>query len=185
MRTFIAIDLDAKLKENLESLIAALRPLAKNVRWVNTSGMHLTLKFLGEIPETDESRIAGILTSVAKRHSPFRLALQGAGTFPPGGKNPRVLWVGVAENPALQALQEEVEKEMEKIGFEREKRAYRPHLTVGRVKFPSPLDRLLVELENRRDQSFGEMRVRKITFFRSILHPAGAEYKPLEEAILG
>jgi 2'-5' RNA ligase len=184
MRTFIAIDLDQKLKKNLESYIARLRPLAENVRWVSPEGMHLTLKFLGEIPESNESRIAGILASIGKRHRPFGLTLQGTGAFP-GGKNPRVLWVGILESPALQALQEEVEEEMEKIGFEREKRAFHPHLTLGRVKFSRPLGDLLRELEARRDHPFGEMEVRKIIFFRSILHPTGAEYRPLEEVALG
>jgi 2'-5' RNA ligase len=185
MRTFIAIDLDEKIKRNLESLIGVLKPQAENVRWVSPPGMHLTLKFLGEIGAEDESRIPGILANLAKRHEPFGLTLRGTGVFPPGRKNPRVLWVGVVENPALAALQEDVESEMEKIGFEKEKRKFHPHLTLGRVRIPCRLEGLLQELEAKREQSFGEMEVRRVTFFQSILRPTGAEYRALKEASLG
>jgi 2'-5' RNA ligase len=87
----------------------------------------------------------------------------------------------VAPGPPLLALQEDVEREMEKLGFEREKRRFHPHLTLGRVKFPSRLDLLVQELEKHRAEKFGEMSVRKFTFFQSTLKPSGAEYTVLKE----
>ncbi len=181
MRTFIAIDLDLPLKKILEALIDELRPNGKNIRWVNTQGMHLTLKFLGEIPDQDVLRIAGLLENIVKSHSAFDLTLQGAGWFPPGRKNPRVLWVGVDGGPSLKTLQEEIEIAVEKLGFAREARESHPHLTLGRVKFPSLLEPLLSDLEKRRETVFGEMRVSKVTFFKSTLKPSGAEYSVLSE----
>jgi 2'-5' RNA ligase len=170
MRTFIAIDLDDSLKRALEALAGELRPLARSVRWIGASGMHLTLKFLGEI-----------LEEVAPRHQIFGLVLEGTGTFPSGGRDPRVLWVGVAPGPPLLALQEDIERELEKLGFEREKRPFHPHLTLGRVKFPSRLDHLVQEMRKHKDQRFGEMSVQKFTFFQSTLKPSGAEYAVLKE----
>ena len=181
MRTFIAIDLDESLKAALETLTGELRPLARSVRWVGKTGMHLTLKFLGEISETEAVRVSSALEEVAPRHRVFALVLEGTGAFPPGRSDPRVLWVGVVAGPPLLALQEDVEREMEKLGFEREKRRFHPHLTLGRVKFPSRLDLLVQELEKHRAEKFGEMSVRKFTFFQSTLKPSGAEYTVLKE----
>jgi len=181
MRTFIAIDLDDSLKKALETLAGELRPLAKSVRWVGAAGMHLTLKFLGEIAEADAARVSSALEEVAPRHRVFALVLEGTGAFPPGRRDPRVLWVGVAPGPPLLAFQEDIEREMEKLGFEREKRPFHPHLTLGRVKFPSRLDLLIQEMRKHQDQRFGEMSVQKLTFFQSTLKPSGAEYAVLKE----
>jgi len=185
MRTFIAIDLDDPLKQNLEALIDELRPNGKNIRWVNAQGMHLTLKFFGEILDQDVSRLAGLLENLIKSHSAFDLKLQGSGWFPPGRKNPRVLWVGVEAGPSLGILQKDIEIAVEKLGFPREAREFHPHLTLGRVKFPSRLELLLLDLEKHRETFFGDMRVSKVTFFRSTLKPSGAEYSVLSEFPLG
>ncbi len=185
MRTFIAIDLDDGLKKSLAALVDELRPLAKNVRWVNVSGMHLTLKFLGEIPEENAAGIGAALEEMASRQRPFRLVLKGTGIFPQGRINPRVFWVGAEPVPGLVLLQEEIEREMDKLGFEREKRPYHPHLTLGRVKFAGPLDPLVKEFEQRQDRVFGEMNVRQFILFRSLLKPTGAEYSVLKELDLG
>lgn len=185
MRTFIAIDLDGPLKKNLEALIDELRPNGKNIRWVNAQGMHLTLKFLGEVLDQDISRLAGLLENLVKSHSAFDLRLQGTGWFPPGRKNPRVLWVGVEADPSIGSLQEDIETAVEKLGFPREAREFHPHLSLGRVKFPSRLELLLSDLEKHRETVFGEMRVLKVILFRSTLKPSGAEYSVLSEFPLG
>jgi 2'-5' RNA ligase len=185
MRTFIAIDLDDELKKSLAALIDELRPLAQNVRWVGASGMHLTLKFLGEIPEEDVAGISSVLEEIARRQRPFPFLLQGTGTFPPGGRNPRVFWVGTAPVPALLSLQEDIEREMEKRGFERERRSFHPHLTLGRVRFPGPLDTLVKGMQRHQERKFGEMNVSRFVFFQSVLKPSGAEYTVLRELSLG
>ncbi len=184
MRAFIAIDLDEAIKSGLLRLIEALRKTGKGMRWVSWSGLHLTLKFLGEITEEQSLEVREALKRTARNHHPFSLRLQGTGYFPPGSKNPRVLWVGVQEETGLRALQEELETEMEKLGFAKEERKFHPHLTLGRVKSPSGLPETLAELEKERESEFGEMRVHMITFFQSILKPAGAEYTVISEAKL-
>lgn len=181
MRTFIAIDLDESLKKALEIFAGELKPLTRSVRWVGASGMHLTLKFLGEIPEADVARFSSALEETASRHLAFTLALEGTGTFPPGGRAPRVLWVGAVPAAPLLALQEDIEGEMAKLGFEREKRPFHPHLTLGRVKSPSGLDPLVQEIRQQQDRTFGDMSVQKFIFFQSTLRPSGAEYIVLKE----
>jgi 2'-5' RNA ligase len=181
MRTFIAIDLDDSLKKALEALVGELTPLAKSVRWTRAAGMHMTLKFLGEIAEADAARVISTLEEVAPRHPIFDLVLEGTGAFPPGRRDPRILWVGAVPEPPLLALQEDIEKGMEKLGFEREKRRFHPHLTLGRVKFSSGIDSLVQELKKYQDHMFGGMSVQKFTFFQSTLRPSGAEYSVLKE----
>jgi len=183
MRTFIAIDLTTGLKASVEALVGELQliPDSRNVRWVGTAGMHLTLKFLGEITEEQSARVSSVLERIVPRHQPFELVLEKTGAFPPGRRNPRVLWVGVVPSPPLQALQEDIEAEMEKLGFPREERRFHPHLTIGRVKFPARLDLLMREMDKHREQMFGEMRVDKFILFQSILRPSGAVYNILKE----
>ncbi len=181
MRTFIAIDLDTVLKTNLAAFIDELRPLGGDVRWIRHAGMHLTLKFLGEVAEGNVGKISGLLEETAANHANFNLRLIGTGVFPPGKRAPRVLWIGIVENPQLLALQADVELGLESLGFEREKRDYHPHLTIGRVKTPSRIEQLLSELARSGDRSFGEMNVRTLTLFQSTLRPSGAEYHALAE----
>jgi len=180
MRTFIACDLDKSLKETLEGLICRLRNRGGDIRWVRPEGMHLTLKFLGEIGEETAAKVKSALGVVASRHKPFRLIFQGTGTFPPGPKA-RVLWVGIEESPDLKALQEDLEREMERLGFPSEERGFHPHLTLGRVKASFNLLPLLQEFQKEAATIFGETEVSCLTFFQSTLKPAGAEYSILGE----
>jgi 2'-5' RNA ligase len=186
MRTFIAIDLDSRLKKRLEFLVEELGriPDSRSVRWVGPAGMHLTVKFLGEISEEQAARISSVLETIAHRHKAFDLILESTGAFPPGRRSPRVLWVGVVPAPPLLALQADIEGEMEKLGFVRENRPFHPHLTLGRVKFPTRLDLLIQEMGKREARRFGEMQVERVTFFQSTLRPSGAEYTVLKEFCL-
>ncbi len=186
MRTFVAIDLTPDLKITLEALIRNIKKDATGVKWVKSAGMHLTLKFLGEIPPEKVADIIGLLKTIANNHPTFLLKLKGTGTFPPGRKrSARVIWAGITETPELMALQEAMEKGFETIGFPREDRPFHPHLTLGRVKFPHGLDPVLDELEKFRETDFGQMMVDRIRFFESILKPDGADYSVLAEVELG
>ena len=184
MRTFIAIDLDPEIKNSLSQLIDELASLDKgkrNIKWVSRQGMHLTLKFLGEIEEKKAREVENTLKKTAEKSSSFLLRVRGTGFFPPQTKYPRVLWVGVEEEETLLSLQSHLESEMEKAGFPREQRKFHPHLTLGRVKNPSFLSETLSLLEKYKDTIFGEMRAEKITFFQSVLKPSGAEYSVISE----
>ncbi len=181
MRTFIAIDLAPPIKDELSNFIQKLAAISSNIKWVKRNGMHLTLKFLGEIEEDKLDEIKSCLSEISKDHASFSLQLKGTGTFPPGKKKPRVLWIGIEENKKLIILQSDIEKKLSKLGFLPEKRLFHPHLTLGRVKIGSQLGKIMAYMEKNREKSFGQMEVKKITFFRSILKPTGAEYQALAE----
>ena len=181
MRTFIAIDLEPEIKKRLLLLVENLKKLSQNIRWVNREGMHLTLKFLGEINPEKVRPVEGVLKDISEQYHPFPLRLKGTGWFPPGKKNPRVFWVGVETETSLFSLQSQLEKSLEKLGFPKEERDFHPHLTLGRVKMPSGLHQTLSELEKQKETLFGEMTICKVTFYQSVLKPSGAEYKVLSE----
>jgi 2'-5' RNA ligase len=184
LRTFIAINLDQEIKIALSQLVSELKarsPEKRGIRWVKQEGMHLTLKFLGEINEEKVSQIKSILKQISEKYKPFPLRVKGTGTFPPKSKVPRVLWVAIEEVEDLKRLQSNIEEEMESIGFPKERRTFHPHLTLGRVKTFSDIKETLYYLEKHRDKNFGEMEAKKITFFRSVLKPTGAEYSVLSE----
>ena len=109
MRTFIAIDLDAPLKEKLKSFVLELAPLAPNVRWVQAAGMHLTLRFLGETPDEKAAAVDRALRTIAAGSPRFLLRLRGMGAFPPGRSLPRVIWVGAEGGPPPAAAQKNIE----------------------------------------------------------------------------
>ncbi len=181
MRTFIAIDLDPEIKKALSVLIHELDKGHKNIRWVRQQGMHLTLKFLGEIDRDKVPEIEDVLKTTANKHASFSLKFKGTGSFPPGMTKPRVLWVGIKEEETLMNLQTELEGELEKLGFPKERRKFHAHLTLGRVKNLINIKETLSLLEKYKDRDFGEMDVNKISFFQSTLKPTGAEYSILSE----
>lgn len=184
MRTFIAVDLAPELKANLQDLVRRLKGKGGDVKWVGPHGLHLTLKFLGEISPEEARTVETVLRDVAGRHAAFPVEVKGTGVFPPGAKNPRVLWTDIEAGPVLAALQKDLELELEKAGFPREERPFRPHLTLGRVKSSRGMPDTLAELERHREAAFGRMIVSRLTFFQSTLRPTGAEYSVLAEAEL-
>jgi 2'-5' RNA ligase len=184
MRTFIAIELETNIKNNLSEFIRQMDQKTRSVRWVNSQGMHLTLKFLGETAEKKVAPVRSALDLAVKDYAPFPLSLKGTGCFPPKAKFPRVLWVGVEPNETLLGLQTRLENEMEKLGYPKEKREFLPHLTLGRCKKPQELGPVLSILQEQEKRAFGKMMVDKITFFQSVLKPTGAEYRVLSEHVL-
>jgi 2'-5' RNA ligase len=180
----VAIDLNSEIKKGVSQFIEDLKKQSREsrgIRWVRPEAMHLTLKFLGEINEEKVAPITDVLNRISEECKPFPLRMKGTGFFPPKSKTPRVIWIGVEEADNLMRLQSQLEEALERIGFPREQRKYHPHLTLGRVKTFSDIKEILLFLEKHRDKNFGNMEVKKITFFRSILKPTGAEYSALAE----
>jgi 2'-5' RNA ligase len=184
IRSFVAIDLSDSAKEVLEEVGQRLRSQAphKCVRWSRVTAVHLTLKFLGDVAEADLPEIKDVLAQVARRHVPFTFTIGGLGCFP-NVKRPRVVWVGVQEETgALAALQRDVEKNLVPLGFEPEKRAFHPHLTLGRTRRNArPADRRRLG-EIVVEAGVGELsrvHVESFRLMRSDLRPDGAVYTPL------
>lgn len=134
MRLFIALNFPDETRRALHDASAALRDaVPRGVSWVRPDGLHLTLKFLGEVEEARVAEVAAALGRVAAAHAPVRLVVAGVGAFPSLAR-PRVVWAGVDPTPRLELLQHDVEAACAELGFEVEGRAFRPHVTLGRVR---------------------------------------------------
>jgi 2'-5' RNA ligase len=179
-RSFIAVELSTEIAEGVRRTQAGLRDCAKGVSWVRPEGIHLTLKFLGEV---DPGRIEGIASTAeasVKGRGPFSIGIRGCGGFP-NARHPRVIWIGV-DDPGgeLKELQAKVEQGMEERGFTREGRGYTPHLTIGRLRPGKGSGGVVQALEATKECDLGTMAVREICLFRSQLKPTGAEYTKLK-----
>jgi 2'-5' RNA ligase len=180
MRIFIAAELPDRIRNALSELQHELRPVAKAARWVAPESVHVTLKFIGEIPDSRLEEINAALAGLTSK--PIPIGVRGVGFFP-GARSPRVLWVGMVA-PALQELVNEIDGRMERLGFEREKRGFKPHITLARAK-DARLDASLVDAAARYEtHEFGSFIVDRIFVFKSTLKPSGAVYEKLREFVL-
>ena len=184
VRTFVGVDLPPAVKTQIRQIMGQLKPLGRMIRWVRPEGMHLTLKFLGEIAE---ERLAMVYQAVEKGVvgiSPFSFALAGLGGFP-NLHRPRVIWLGVSQGgESLKKLQDQVENQLAGCGFPKEKRSFSPHLTIGRVKSLQGIQPLLDRISTISYQS-EEITVSAVKVMRSQLKPTGAEYSALKVVGLG
>lgn len=135
MRLFLAINLEPTLRRAIVDAVAPLRLAAPSVSWVDETRLHLTLKFLCDVPEDGGGavRLSEAIGDVARRHRPFSMRIHEIGAFP-NFRRPRVVWMGIEREPRLELLHHDVEVACERLGFELEGRAFRPHLTLARVK---------------------------------------------------
>jgi len=183
MRAFLAIDIDRAVREEVCNFIDQVSKTTRGVSWVRPENIHLTLKFLGEIQEGTPEAIAAGLNPWLTKLQPFSLLLKGAGGFP-NLKTPRVLWVGIDLVNQLKALYDTVEDVCEGLGFQREKRPFSPHITIGRVK--GVVDpKALSKMYERAQHVWGTTLVREVNIMRSVLRPTGAEYSVLLSLRIG
>jgi 2'-5' RNA ligase len=137
-RVFVAIELPARVRERLSEHIGRLRTLVPDARasWVREENLHLTLKFLGDVPITKVELVAQATQSAAELVEPFELIVGGGGAFPTTGQ-PRVLWIGIEDSSGrLGLLHQQLEAACEEAGFAREQRPFHPHLTIARLRKP-------------------------------------------------
>ena len=178
MRTFIAIELAPPLKRTLVSLLRGL-PRADGVRWVTDNQLHLTLKFLGEVGDTQITKVCDIAAAACAQVQPFPLRLKGLGVFP-APRNPRVLWCGV-EDPTASCRRwvDLADPPLTEMNYKPETRAFTPHITLGRSRSSAGSNVLRDVLESATPPETGEMLVDRVVVFESILRPAGAVYKAI------
>lgn len=190
MRAFIAVNIPVEIKQNLQGEIDRLRVLIRgeSVRWVRSEGVHLTLKFLGEISNNSLGEIHQILEREVEKHPTCKLRIGGFGCFP-NRRRPRVLWIGITEDKGtLAQVQSSINEKLVPLGFEKEERPFHPHLTLGRVRRNASKSEL-TQLQDAVNEfvvgQIGQFEVREIHLIESILKPSGAEYFPLGEYTLG
>jgi len=189
LRTFIAIELPAEILGRMEQTQAQLKATAppRSVRWVHTEGIHLTLKFLGQVPVSQLDTITRAMSAAAHGIAPFTVTIGGVGCFP-SPKRPRVVWIGVSEpTGGLNSLQRAVESTISPLGYPPEERGFQPHLTLGRAARDASSDdvkRLGQVVTATSVGTLGQIAVREIALIKSDLKPTGAEYTALGRARL-
>ena len=179
MRAFIAVDLPEPIRAALRQKQASFRSVSPDARWTNPEGIHLTLKFLGQISDAKVKEVSQSLRNLG-RFERFTVGLKGFGFFP-DSRRPRVFWAGVEAPANLVQLVEQVEDAMQRIGFAREDRTFRPHLTLARFRVPQAQPALQSLLAQQTELELGSFEVSEFFLFESKLSPKGAEYRKVEK----
>jgi 2'-5' RNA ligase len=181
IRSFIAVELPDDVLSALGRVQEQLRSYGFRTKWVRPANIHITLKFLGDIDSAAIEAIASAMVSAAGGCEPMSLAAKGIGVFP-NIKRPRVLWAGLGgEVNLLAGLQRKLDDLLGDIGFAKERRSFKGHLTLGRFKArvnSKEILRALTEFEGFETPSF---TVRELILFKSELKPSGAVYSKLEQ----
>jgi 2'-5' RNA ligase len=182
LRTFVAVETSEEVRSALETVQASLRRQRVRARWVHPAGMHLTLKFLGGIAADQVPRAADALRRAADGQAGFSLTVAGIGVFP-DLRRPRVVWAGLSGGMTpLAALQIRVEDELAAVGFPREERPFRAHLTIGRCSEPAAPEAMAEAVRILSGRCFGAFEVRELVLFQSELKPEGAVHTALARA---
>jgi len=180
-RIFIALDISDKAREKIARFAGELRTEFPDIRvgWEKPEKIHLTLKFLGDTDEERRAKVKGALQKSAEMTTPFSLTVENTGCFPTPRKA-RILWLGLTdETGGLQKIQGRLEEELEFLGFERDDREFKPHLTVARLREPQKAGRL-VEAFLRKQFEPVSFEVSEIVIYESKLQPTGSVYSVIE-----
>lgn len=186
IRCFVAIELPHNVGEFLAQLAARLRAASpRPVKWVDPLGIHLTLKFLGNVPPARIAEIGQALTGAVGGKAPLTLCTGGLGAFP-GWQRPQVVWLGLeGDLEGLARLQSDVDTALSALGFPAEARAFTPHLTLARVREglrPEERRHLADSVRSVALPPAETFVVRSVSLIRSRLTPSGALYTRLMEA---
>src|SRR5215467_7046116 len=181
MRIFIALDIPGEIRARMVEFMERARPYASEARWARPEGLHVTLKFIGEVKEDKLERIKSALAGV--KAAPFPVMFANAGFFPTP-KSQRVFWIGVAGGEALVQLAETIDRATQSAGVAREERAYSPHLTLARAGSAAGAQHQLKPLasfvETVPAPQFGTMTAQEFWLYQSQLQRGGSKYTKLQ-----
>jgi 2'-5' RNA ligase len=182
IRAFLAVNLDLAavraVADEQRQLKKACDEASIRVRWVPPPNMHVTIRFLGQVTEPMIGAVKDVIEPAARKVAPFEVISAGLGAFP-DPEHARVVWAGVrCESGELERLYQTVSNLLEETGFAAEKRPFRSHVTIGRIKSGGS-DGLASCLEQAADKEFGPSTIRDLICYRSDLQPTGADYHAL------
>jgi len=179
LRAFVAVEMPGPVRKALEEVQSGLKQLKIRARWVRPENIHLTLKFLGNIPAGHVPSIGDVLRVVAQAHGRFSLAAAGVGVFP-DSRRPKVIWVGLTGRPdALTPLQQDLDGRLAALGFPRAEKPFRGHLTIGRFNAEALPGPVADAVKRYAAATFGTAVVEEIVLLQSDLRPEGPLYTPL------
>lgn len=177
MRTFIAIDITPEIRGRLSEFIDTTSTSFPAARWARPEGMHITLKFLGEITEEQKEEIEAAVRSIKSQS--FEISIYGLGFFPTA-RSPRVFWAGIRAGDQLPALASAVDEALLPLGFAKEKQGYKPHLTLARFNPGTKANAASAKsLLERPQPEFGTMTANEFFLYQSKLSPRGSIYTKL------
>lgn len=183
-RIFIAIEASEEARESLSRVQSELEQTGADLKLVKPENIHLTLRFLGDVPEAEIGKIADVLEKVTTI-DPFQIQINGLGVFPKPSFI-RVIWAGVTVGSEKTTyLREKLDEKLQEIGYSPEDKDFTPHFTIARVKSGKAKDKLNSIITEKSDKNWGTADVWEIKLKKSELTPEGPIYTTLEKAKLG
>jgi len=184
IRTFVAIEIDECVRQELGRVQSVLRDVPARVKWVKPRNIHLTLVFLGDIAETAVRDVTETMDKTASELPRFAYEVAGIGFFGPP-RSPRIIWAGAKGNlQPLKDLHGFLTLELIERGFSLSDKPFTPHLTIARIRSTKNSEELINALRRTEERSFGRVAVRRVVLFRSDLQPTGPEYTVVHESAL-
>lgn len=184
IRAFIAFELPTDITWLAADLQNRLKDQGLKLRWVRPQNMHLTLKFLGDVGADRIGAITAAMKAIAQGVPPMALTVQGMGVFP-GMRKPRVVWIGVGgATDLLERAHRGVDERLALLGFQREDRPFKAHLTLARINQPVDARRLLETIQMEGGYGARPFQANEMVLFQSVLKPQGPTYTPLVRAVL-
>ena len=184
LRTFIAIELPETVVAFVIRIQETLKSYRFKIRWVQPENMHLTLKFLGDIKREGRVKIEDAISDAAKDYGSMQFSVKGMGVFP-SVKKPRVVWCGLkGDTASLADLQGRLDEKLIDVGFSKEKRPFKGHLTLGRAKGPVSPGKIIDAMKEISGFESKPFQVEAIALISSDLKPSGAVYTRLKSISL-
>lgn len=177
-RLFIALRIEPGAE--LLRVFSTMKALCgnENIKWADTSNIHLTLVFLGDTEEKKIKTLSLMLKDKCSAFGGFDFVVKGTGIFK-NFRDPRVIWMGIQQSSGLEQLAESIREGLSTAGFITEERKFMPHLTLGRIRSVKNPDNLKTVIEKYRDTEIQRVNVEEVILYESILLPAGPLYKAL------
>jgi RNA 2',3'-cyclic 3'-phosphodiesterase len=178
-RIFVGVKIDAqeKLIQTVDEIKLELKK--ENIRWVNTHNYHITLKFFGNTEEKRIDEICQLFDKIAGNYQSFNIKVANTGVFVRKGI-PKILWLDTFENELLYKLYDGIEESIFKLGYNRENRPFKAHLTIGGIKFLKDKKQFFEVMEKYNNSFFQDAKIDRFILFESIMKPGGPKYTELK-----
>ncbi|MDY6912978.1 MAG: RNA 2',3'-cyclic phosphodiesterase [Planctomycetota bacterium] len=184
-RTFLALDIDSAARSRLAAVCQQLGRAGARVRWVVPENLHVTLNVLGDVADEKLVEVCEVVSAAAGQIEPFDFEVCGVLCVPPAGRL-RMFWAGVEEAAGrMEHLYQRLNDGLAGMDLHRDNRPFKPHITLGRVRFAKNDRELRRQAENLTEQKFGPQRAGQVVVYTSKLTPAGPVYTPVAGAELG
>ena len=179
IRTFVAVLIAEDLKKKMSEVQEQVKKLAPDVKWVAPENFHVTMKFLGSVREDELAEVCAAVEEAVSPFSPFELSISGLGAFPSPARA-RVVWIGIEKGrEQLSGLASAIDERLAGLGFEKEDKAFKAHVTIGRVKTSRFLKKLAEEIGSVDADNLGTQQVSSVVIMQSELLREGPVYSPL------